>query len=195
MQNSKLYNPSTTNTWKNCYSAQTDRRCASLRTATNKKLATFSFWTATKTNYASKCLDFQKKFIDTVTTSNFYLKFKENNENDMAAQVFWAVFLFQPTAEPNRPNSWFRLCCHSIPYIFHAHSHQLALPSYHATMSEVNKYIQLKYPIFALFCKSLVKIIWLIYNFVWLHCGIAAWLLQKTAQYAAHITITQPGSF
>ena len=30
--------------------------------------------------------------IDTITTSNFYLKFKENNENDMAAQVFWAVF-------------------------------------------------------------------------------------------------------
>jgi hypothetical protein len=37
-------------------------------------------------------LDFQKKLIDTITTSNFYLKFKENNENDMAAQVFWAVF-------------------------------------------------------------------------------------------------------
>ena len=24
---------------------------------------------------------------------------KENNENDMAAQVFWAVFLFQPTTQ------------------------------------------------------------------------------------------------
>ena len=34
----------------------------------------------------------------------------------MAAQVFWAV---QPTAEPKRPNSWFRRCCHSTPYIFH----------------------------------------------------------------------------
>ena len=33
------------------------------------------------------------KLIDTITTSNFYLKFKENNENDMAAQVFWAVFI------------------------------------------------------------------------------------------------------
>jgi hypothetical protein len=30
--------------------------------------------------------------IDTIITSNFFIKFKENNENDMAAQVFWAVF-------------------------------------------------------------------------------------------------------
>ena len=45
-----------------------------------------------QTNYTSKCLDFQKKLIDTITTSNFYFKFKENNEDDMAAQVFWAVF-------------------------------------------------------------------------------------------------------
>ena len=65
---------------------RTDRRCASLCTATNKKLVTFLFCTATK------CSDFQKKLIDTITTSNFYLKLKENNENDMAAQVFWAVF-------------------------------------------------------------------------------------------------------
>ena len=35
-----------------------------------------------------KMIRFQKKLIDTITTSNFYLKFKENNENDMAAQVF-----------------------------------------------------------------------------------------------------------
>ena len=34
----------------------------------------------------------------------------------MAAQVF----LFQQMDEPNRPNSWFRPCCHSTPYIFHA---------------------------------------------------------------------------
>ena len=31
----------------------------------------------------------------------------------------WGVFLFQPTSEPNRPNSWFRRCCHFTPYIFH----------------------------------------------------------------------------
>ena len=31
--------------------------------------------------------------IDTINTSYFYLK-QENNENDMAAQVFWAVFHF-----------------------------------------------------------------------------------------------------
>ena len=61
-----------------------------------KKLVTFLFWTATKTNYTSKCSDFQKKLINTITTNIFYLRFKENNENDMAAQVFWAVFI--PTA-------------------------------------------------------------------------------------------------
>ena len=44
------------------------------------------------TNYTSKCSDFQKELIDTITTSNLYLKLKENNENDMAAHVFWAVF-------------------------------------------------------------------------------------------------------
>ena len=32
---------------------------------------------------------------------------------------FVGCFLFQLTAEPNRPNSWFRQCCHSTPYIFH----------------------------------------------------------------------------
>ena len=36
----------------------------------------------------------KNKLIDTSTTINLYLKFKENNENDMAAQVFWAVFHF-----------------------------------------------------------------------------------------------------
>ena len=36
--------------------------------------------------------DFQKKLIDAITTSIFYLKFKENNENDMDAHAFWAVF-------------------------------------------------------------------------------------------------------
>ena len=47
-------------------------------------------------------LGFSKKklLIDTITTSNLYLKFKENNENDMAAQVFWAVW-----AETNWSNS------------------------------------------------------------------------------------------
>ena len=67
-------------------------RFVTICTATNKKLVTFLFWTATKTNYTSKCSDFQKKLIDNITTSNLYLQFKENNENDMAAQVFWAVF-------------------------------------------------------------------------------------------------------
>ena len=34
-------------------------------------------------------------------------------------KFFGIFFLFQQTAEPNRPNSWFRRCCHSTPYIFH----------------------------------------------------------------------------
>ena len=40
---------------------------------------------------------FQKKLIDAITTSNLYLKLTENNENDMAAQVFWAIFHSSPT--------------------------------------------------------------------------------------------------
>ena len=95
-----------------------DHRCATVCTTTNKKSATFLFWTVTKTNYVSKCSDFQKKLIDTITTRNLYLKSKENNENGMAAQVIWAALL-QPTAEPNRPKSWFWCCCHSTPCIFH----------------------------------------------------------------------------
>ena len=32
---------------------------------------------------------------------------------------FLGCFLFQPTAEPNRPNNLFQRCCHSTSYIFH----------------------------------------------------------------------------
>ena len=42
--------------------------------------------------YVLPCLDFQKKLINTITTTNFYLKVKENNENDIAAQVFLGCF-------------------------------------------------------------------------------------------------------
>ena len=92
--------------------------CALLCTATNKKLVTFLFWTATKTNYTSKCSDFQKKLIDTITTSNFYLNSKKTMKMTWLHIFLW-VFLFQPTAKPNRPNSWLWQCCHSSPYIFH----------------------------------------------------------------------------
>ena len=44
-----------------------------------------------------------------MTSTNFYIRIKENNENNMAAQVFWAVFHFSwwlsqigPTADLNR---------------------------------------------------------------------------------------------
>ena len=72
--------------------AEVHWRCALLCYANKKRLVTFLFWIATKTNYMSKCMDFQKKLINTFTTSNSNLKFKENNENDMAALVFWPVF-------------------------------------------------------------------------------------------------------
>ena len=65
--------------------ARTDRWWRIGATATNKKLVTFLFLAATKTNYISENSDFHKELIDTITTSNFYLKLKENNENDMAA--------------------------------------------------------------------------------------------------------------
>ena len=92
-------------------------------TATNKKLVTFLFWTATKTNYISKYSYFQKKYKKWLIPSPpaISLKFKENNENNTAAQAFLAGFLFQSTAEPNRPNSWFRRRCHSTPYNCHGH--------------------------------------------------------------------------
>ena len=52
----------------------------------------------------------KRKLIETITTSTFYLKYKDNNENDMAAHVFWAVFCFSqqpsqigPTAENDSP--------------------------------------------------------------------------------------------
>ena len=55
--------------------------------------------------HITKFSDFQKKLIDTITTSSFFFK-KENNENDIAAKVFWAVFLVQvqicPTADFDR---------------------------------------------------------------------------------------------
>ena len=37
-------------------------------------------------------LGFSKEIDNTITTSNFYLEFKENNENDMAAQFFGLFF-------------------------------------------------------------------------------------------------------
>jgi hypothetical protein len=46
-------------------------------------------------------LDIQEKLIETITTSIFYLKLKENNENCMAAHAFWAVHY---TADLNQPN-------------------------------------------------------------------------------------------
>ena len=56
-------------------------------------MAIFLFWTAT-------CSDFQKKLIDTITTNNFYLKFKEINENDMTFCCFSCLgrYFFRPTS-------------------------------------------------------------------------------------------------
>ena len=66
---------------------------------------------AKQTNYISKWWDIQEKLIKIITTSTFY------NENDM--HMFFWLFLFQPSAEHNWPNSWKRRCCYSTPYIFH----------------------------------------------------------------------------
>ena len=51
---------------------------------------------ATQTKYTSKWWDIHKKFIDTITTSIFYLNFKENNENDMAAHGICFDFYYRP---------------------------------------------------------------------------------------------------
>ena len=71
---------------------QRDHRCVLLCTATNENLVTFLFTTATNTNHISKCLDFLKTFIDTITTSNFYLEYKENNENATWLHKFLGLF-------------------------------------------------------------------------------------------------------
>ena len=58
----------------------------------------FLFCTATQTNHTSECLNFQKKLIDTITTCNFYLEFKENNKNDMTFCYFSCLgwYCFRP---------------------------------------------------------------------------------------------------
>ena len=49
----------------------------------------------------------KNKLIDTSTTINLYLKFKENNENDMAAQVFWTVFHSSRRPSQSGPTVYF----------------------------------------------------------------------------------------
>ena len=90
------------------FSTRTDLRMALL--CTNKKLVTFLFWTPKKANYVSKWSDFQEKLIDSWHHyhQQFLSKFKENNENDIAAHAFWTVFYsswrpsqISPTADFN----------------------------------------------------------------------------------------------
>ena len=57
--------------------------------------------------------DLHEKNIETVTTRVFYLKLKENNENDMAAHAFFFLFLLPPTAKQNQAEQLLRVCCHS----------------------------------------------------------------------------------
>ena len=56
--------------------------------------------------------------IDTVTTSNLCLK-KENNENNMAAQVFWAVFYSSRQPSQIGPKADFDGASIPSPIIFH----------------------------------------------------------------------------
>ena len=55
-------------------------------------------------SYTSKWWDIHEKFIETITTSIFYLKFKENNENDMAAHEIGFVFYYRPKPSQIGPN-------------------------------------------------------------------------------------------
>ena len=52
---------------------------------------------ATQTSYTSKCSNFLKKIIDTISTSNFYLKFKENNKIDILF-CYFSRHCFRPTS-------------------------------------------------------------------------------------------------
>ena len=52
-------------------------------------------------------LGFQRKLIDTITNSNFYLGVKENNGNYMAAQVFWDVFYSSQRLSQIGPTPYF----------------------------------------------------------------------------------------
>ena len=57
----------------------------------------------TKANYVSTWWDIQEKFIKNITTTTFYFKSKESNENDMPAQVFRAVFYSSQQPSQIRP--------------------------------------------------------------------------------------------
>ena len=56
--------------------------------------------------FCSEQLRFSKE-IDWCSTSNFYLKITENNENDIAAQVFWAVFYSSQRPSQLGPTAYF----------------------------------------------------------------------------------------
>ena len=53
---------------------------------------------------------------------------------------FLGCFLFQPTAEPNQPNSWYRRCCHSTPYVFSYINKVNLLQSYYICLTFCWKY-------------------------------------------------------
>ena len=46
-----------------------------------------NFFFDRQTDYISNWWNIHEKIIETITTSIFYFKFKENNENDMAAHA------------------------------------------------------------------------------------------------------------
>ena len=106
--------------------------------ATNKKLVTFLFWTPTKTNYLSQCSNFHKNLIDTITSNNFYLKFKENNENYMAAQIFGLFFI---TAD-GRAKLAQQQFSTMLPF------HPLYFPWFELVLNEWIKFWRIKFPEF-----------------------------------------------
>ena len=85
-------------------------------------MVTFLFWTPTNANYVSKWWDILSKrnwLKPSPPALSIFKLWKWHG-----CTCFLGCFLFQPMAEPNRPNSWKWRCCCSFPYIFLGHSLQ-----------------------------------------------------------------------
>jgi hypothetical protein len=60
---------------------------------------------------------FMRKFIETITTSIFYLKFKESNENDMTAHAIIFDFCNQPLPSRTGQNTQQALAATHSQYV------------------------------------------------------------------------------
>ena len=89
----------------------TNRRCASLCTATNKKMAFCLFWTATKTN--QNAWIFQKNWLLPSPPAISFFNLKKLTW----LHKFFRLFFIPADSCAKAANSWFQLCCHSTSYI------------------------------------------------------------------------------